>query len=235
MNCAHCCCLHLFLHVLEWMIVDNKQFTPGQPTRAGTLWISSQIPGQVESADVTSVLQFQGYWPSFNIPYFKDLWYALGYGSLVAQYGQWGEYLWDYEASFRSQIFKRDAPNVANLDDMKRIMQENNWQSDPLSRNSAELAISSRMDLATGPLSTQNPSGGIDSKISAASLMGTNPMTVYAKCGPTVEAQAPFVWSTSPWAEMPHEGLPDEFNFDWVTYTVQPLPVAKKSQEIALE
>lgn len=31
----------------QWMIVDNKLYTPGQPIQANTLWIAEQIPGYV--------------------------------------------------------------------------------------------------------------------------------------------------------------------------------------------
>ena len=75
----------------QWMIVDNKQFTPGEPARAGTLWIVSQIPGLVMARDATDVLTGQGFWPSYNIPYFPELWKLLGYESLVQQYGEYGE------------------------------------------------------------------------------------------------------------------------------------------------
>ena len=77
------------------MIVDNKQFTAKTATAAavvapGTLWVASQIPGLVVSKDVTDVLVQRGFWPSYNIPYFPDLWSILGYESLVKQYGSWG-------------------------------------------------------------------------------------------------------------------------------------------------
>lgn len=73
------------------MIVDNKQFTPGSPPRAGTLWIVSQAPGSIFSVDATPVLVAQGYWASYNIPYFPELWKLLGYESLVQQYGAEGQ------------------------------------------------------------------------------------------------------------------------------------------------
>jgi hypothetical protein len=215
------------------MIVDNKQFTAGEPARAGTLWICSQIPGTVLSQDVTDVLTTRGFWPSYNVPWFQSLWYSLGYGLLVEQYGDMGAYLWDYNDSFRALIFARDAPNVESFEDMMSLMQENNWQTDPLSKDCAELAISARMDLSAGPLSEAAPSGGIDCKITAASMLAAGPMGVWAKSGPTVENQPPFVWSTSQWAATPHQGLPDQFDFDWQTYTVEPLPADKDVTKIA--
>jgi len=31
------------------MVVDYKQFTPGQPLQPGTFWVAEQIPGYVVS------------------------------------------------------------------------------------------------------------------------------------------------------------------------------------------
>lgn len=109
---------------------------------------------------------------------------------------------------------------------MQRLMQENNWQSDPLSRGSADLAVASRMDLSSGPLSTPDASGAIDSKLSSASWMQApaGDMRVLAKSGPTCDTQAPFQWSTSAFASQPHVGMPDTFDFPWVSYTVTASP-----------
>lgn len=94
------------------MIVDNKQFTPKTATAAavvapGTLWVASQIPGLVVSKDVTDVLIQRGFWPSYNIPYFPDLWSILGYESLVKQYGSWGGGS-DSKQSRRSEAGRRE-------------------------------------------------------------------------------------------------------------------------------
>jgi hypothetical protein len=101
---------------------------------------------------------------------------------------------------------------------------ENNWQTDPASKDCAELAIAARMDLSAGPLGTLQANGAVDAKLSSATWMSQNPMAVLAKSGPTVETQKPFTWSTSQWASQPHEGMPDTFNFDWQTFTVIPRP-----------
>ena len=34
----------------------------------GILWVTEQIPGATESADVSKQLLEQGYWASFNVP-----------------------------------------------------------------------------------------------------------------------------------------------------------------------
>ncbi len=56
----------------QFMVLDYKKFTPGQPIKNDTLWILEQLPGAVAMADVSSVLRKQGFWKSYNIPYFVD-------------------------------------------------------------------------------------------------------------------------------------------------------------------
>merc|ERR1711884_698925 len=63
----------------QWMVVDYKLFKPGmQKLREGLLWILEQIPGQTHDEDMTWLLEEQSYWPSYNSPYFKDIFKASG-------------------------------------------------------------------------------------------------------------------------------------------------------------
>jgi len=216
----------------QWMVLDTKAFSQHQPPRANTLWILSQFPGGTRTLDATPVLTRIGSWTSYNIPYFPDVWELLGYGELVKKYGADGEYLWSYGASFRHLIFTRDAPQVSDLAGMQAIIQENKWQTDPLSRGSSQLAIASRADLGTGPLHPRTASGAIDAKVSSARLMAlsasglTGSMGVLARSGPTTDSQTPFTWSTSPFADLSHYGQPDTFNFAWQNITVIARPAA---------
>lgn len=59
----------------QYMVIDTKKFTPGQPLPDGLFWVAEQIPGKVEYGDLTNIVRF-GYWPSYNVPYFPDIWYA---------------------------------------------------------------------------------------------------------------------------------------------------------------
>jgi hypothetical protein len=54
------------------MVVDLTLFTPGKELPDGVLWVAEQLPGLVVAADVTETL-LRGYWPSFNVPYFKEV------------------------------------------------------------------------------------------------------------------------------------------------------------------
>ena len=52
----------------QWMILDYKLFEPGKPLKPDTLWILEQLPGIVEMADMTVLLEEQRYWASYNVP-----------------------------------------------------------------------------------------------------------------------------------------------------------------------
>ena len=58
----------------QWMVVDNKLFTPHQESlNAGLLWVLEQIPGFTRREDLTEVLQNRTFWPSYNSPYFPGI------------------------------------------------------------------------------------------------------------------------------------------------------------------
>lgn len=61
------------------MIVDYNLFTPNNALLPNTLWVIEQIPGKVMGADTTDELE-RAYWPSYNVPYFRELYADLGYG-----------------------------------------------------------------------------------------------------------------------------------------------------------
>lgn len=42
---------------------------------------AAQIPGYIESADMTQTLE-RGYWPSYNVPVFRDVYNRSGYPEL---------------------------------------------------------------------------------------------------------------------------------------------------------
>jgi hypothetical protein len=49
------------------MAVDYKLYQPHQDLPPNTVWILEQIPGYVEQADVTSFVNENGYWASYNV------------------------------------------------------------------------------------------------------------------------------------------------------------------------
>ena len=114
----------------QWMVVDYKRFKPGKPLKSNLLWVLEQLPGHIHSQDMTSVLVEQSYWPSYNIPYFKDIFNMSGSPANVAKFGDW----FTYDKSPRALIFKRDHNKVKDLESMTKLMRYNNFKKDPLSR-----------------------------------------------------------------------------------------------------
>ena len=65
--------------ILTLQVINNNLVTKGSKTYpANTLWVLEQIPGHVVAADQTSVLNSQGYWPSYNIPFYPEIYNLSG-------------------------------------------------------------------------------------------------------------------------------------------------------------
>lgn len=193
----------------QYMVVDYKLVAAavGQPLPADTLWIVEQVPQYTHAADVTSFLNRPGseFWPSYNIPYFADIYNISGYPDMAQTSDQFS-----YDKCARARIFARDAPAVQRLPDMLALMQANDYTHDPLSLGSPGNAVSSRFDLSTGK--DAFIVGGIDSKIVSLRLLQQN--QCYAISGPTHQSLAPFAWAGA-WAQFPHQGQPDVFRFNY--------------------
>ena len=207
----------------QWMVLDYKMFTPGQPVVPETLWILEQLPGMVQMADVSLYLKQNGYWASYNIPFFKSIFTMSGQDSMVKKYGSW----FDYDLNPRAQIFKRNQSKVVDLATMMKLMRYNDYTHDPLSKcnctppYSAENAISARGDL--NPASGKYPfgalghrnHGGTDAKVTTFELFQA--FTVYAVSGPTHDQQPVFNWTASGWTRP--LGHPDKWDFEPVMIT----------------
>jgi len=197
----------------QWQVIDYKLFVPGQPIKPGTLWIAEQIPGFVFSADKSDFLANGGFWPSYNIPYFIENYDISGYPDLFEKYGN----TYSYQNCARAQIFRRDASKVQNLQDLKKIMRYNEYQTDPLSLQDACRSISARCDLntpwTTNPLNEYSTFGGIDSKVTDTTLV--KDLKSWIVSGPAWDSQPPFAW-TNQWKDVPRFGMPDVYAFQFI-------------------
>ncbi|XP_071946459.1 putative phospholipase B-like 2 [Antedon mediterranea] len=213
----------------QWMVVNYNEFTPGKPLPdEGVLYVLEQIPGMTVGQDLTKHLKDTQYWPSYNIPYFQEIFNTSGCRENVEKYGDW----FSYDKSPRANIFRRDHVKVQDMDSMIRLMRYNNFKEDPLSRcdkcnpaYSAENAIAARSDL--NPINGSYPFGALghrchgatDMKVTSYSMQKT--LSMIAQCGPTTDQQPAFQWSTSDYNEkLLHLGQPDVFDFkpvkvDW--------------------
>ena len=225
----------------QYMVVDFKKFAPGSTIVADTLWIAEQIPGYIHRADVSTVLQEKGYWASYNIPYFFDIFDISGYKKMEEQQGTF----WSYTKYARPEIFHRNETMVTDLASMMRMMRYNNYKYDDFSiipnctgaannqcdpMHSSMLAIASRGDLMTvynttaeniahyGPLYgfvAQGCFGAIDTKI--ASWSNRYNLKSYIINGPTSDQQPIFTWGSAVCPNLPPDS-PPTFNFPWVTF-----------------
>jgi hypothetical protein len=90
-------------------------------------------------------------------------------------------------------------------------------------RRSAENTIACRGDLnpANGvyslPSFAQRNHAATDAKIFVASQYDPVGLRCSAVSGPTWDQVPAFQFSTSPYANTPHLGMPDRWTFDWVT------------------
>ena len=58
----------------------------------GLFWLLEQIPGYFRREDLTHVLQTKTFWPSYNSPYFTDVFNMSGNAELVEKLGDWFSY-----------------------------------------------------------------------------------------------------------------------------------------------
>jgi len=199
----------------QWMVVDFKRYVAGSTTLApGTLWIGSQLPSYFESADVTHVVNKQGYWPSYNIPYFENVFNMAGYPSMVAQFGNY----WSYHGYPRSQIFKQREGSVKDLASMQRLMRYNDYQNDPLSMGCPDNQIACRADLAVAnrtSFCSAGAFGAINAKITSSSRVPEFEAVIIG--GPTHQTLPPFEWTTEIDQRfgVKHYGQPKRFDFRW--------------------
>jgi hypothetical protein len=211
----------------QFMIIDYKNYKTGtklSDLKKNLLWVLEQMPGLIRAADVTDVLTKQGYWASYNRPYFEEIYKISGNEDKVKKHGPY----YSFKDAPRAQIFRRDHSKVTDLKSMYKLMRYNDFKNDPLSQCSVykktcslpyspHLAIASRGDLNepngkySSRLWSNSGFGATDSKITNSEMVMN--LEMLAVSGPTDEQQPPFKWSTSNLVGHKHFGQPDLFNF----------------------
>ena len=189
------------------------------------LMIIEQLPQFTESGDITPFLR-RGYWPSFNIPFFKSIYEKAGYIETIKEKPDLYD-SYDYSGSNRPKIFRREQSNVNSIEDFKKIMRYNNYKTDPSSKKNAAWTIASRYDLNTEGIGKNLCYGAIDVKfISVKELLEGNDI-VHIISGPTNDNGLPtFSWKTTKCYESTpdrwfHEDVVETWDFPWIDYKVQ--------------
>ncbi|XP_046581881.1 phospholipase B-like 1 [Haliotis rubra] len=189
----------------QYMVVDLKKIQLGSTILDDALWVVEQIPTLVKSGDQTAILR-TGYWPSYNVPFYEEIYQRSGYPDFVAQHGS----DFSYQLAPRAKIFRRDEGKVVDLASMKHIMRYNNYKHDPYSEDMPCNTICCRGDLdAEEPA----PDGCYDTKV-ADFNMALN-LTADVINGPTLGTSLPpFKWT--PKFNVSHVGLPPVYDFKFL-------------------
>eukprot|EP00038_Savillea_parva_P007022 m.167351 g.167351 ORF g.167351 m.167351 type:complete len:562 (-) comp12814_c0_seq1:149-1834(-) len=213
-------------YVNQYMVVDFNLFQPGEPLKAGTLWVMEEIPGLVAGGDQTLSLE-RGYWPSYNVPFYAETYTRLGYGSVLDQalglattpvtIDGLGP---SYQTAVRAQLFRRDEGKVVDMTTFKEIMRYANY-SDPVATAGGSVnygaALCMRGDL--GHDGQGGADGCYDTKVTSW-RHGFFNQTCEAVNGPSSKASSkvstlePFAWRSS---DSNHVGLPAVYDFDFVS------------------
>jgi len=227
----------------QYMVVDFKLYAPGSTIVPGTLWVAEQLPGIVARGDQSAILASTGYWASYNIPFYPEIYNLSGYQLDFEIYGDF----YSYTKYARPEIFKRNQSDITTLADMMHMMRYNDYKHDELSKIhnctgapsnecltplTAMLSIASRGDLMPlynttqemidhyGPLYSfmaQGCFGAVDSKIAAWSNRHT--LKAYVISGPTNDQQPTFAWNTGACAgQLAPPETPTVVNFPWVEF-----------------
>ncbi|KAJ1366547.1 hypothetical protein KIN20_027228 [Parelaphostrongylus tenuis] len=206
----------------QWTIVDYKKFKPGEelPDK-DMLWILEQIPGSIQTQDVTWFLKRFSYWPSYNIPFDTDISIISGFNEKAKDF-DW--YKWG--ASPRARIFNRDHHKVHNMETLAKLMRYNDYTHDEFARckcsplpYTAEGGISARGDLNLPNGTYEVESMGFRDH-SGLDFKGTN-YQMFSKLrfrawgGPPYDPLPPFDWSTTK-VVANHHGQPQLWNFTYV-------------------
>ncbi|CAL1534213.1 unnamed protein product [Lymnaea stagnalis] len=190
----------------QYMVIDLKLIKLGQPLPDNTIWVAEQIPGLVVAEDLTPILR-AGYFPSYNIPFFEEIFNKSGYPEYVKVHGT----EFSYQLAPRAKIFRRDQSKVKDMKSMKAVMRSNDYKNDTYSGGSAWGAICARGDLVD---EAPSASGCYDTKVSDFKMALKFQADIIN--GPTVDSGlSPFSW-TGDFASLSHVGLPQTYNFTFI-------------------
>ncbi|CAE8637958.1 unnamed protein product [Polarella glacialis] len=179
------------------------------------------MPGHSHRADVTEVLRRQGSWPSYNIPYFRDIWAVGGYGEMQLKRPKNAD-RYSYERTFRALMFARERTEgtVTSLATLMEFIRYNR-PNDPLAGGNACNGISARCDLNPTWHPAYDCFGAVDAKVIGQREDVTN-LSFYAVASPSHEnGERSFSWgeqdtTVDGCGPSQHLGQPNTFNFDWL-------------------
>ena len=209
----------------QFQILDlNKIDINKKQINDNAFMIIEQLPQYIESGDVTHFLK-RGYWPSYNIPYFKTIYEKSGFVEAIQQKPDLYD-SYDYSGSDRPKIFRREQTNVNSLEDFKKIMRYNHYYEDEISKKNAAWSIASRYDLNTNGVGRNLCYGAVDVKFISVKELKEGKNIIHIISGPTNDNLPTFSWDNTTCAENNpdrwyHEDVVNTWNFPWIDYELQ--------------
>ena len=209
----------------QFQVLDLSKINLNNKTISDeALYIIEQIPDYTEIKDVSYILR-KGYWPSYNIPFLKNIFEKSGYVELINQRPEMYESV-DYSGSVRAKMFRRDQSNVKDIESYKKILRYNDYQNDEISKGNAAWALASRYDLNDNIVAKQYCFGAIDVKFISVKEIMEGKNIIHIISSPTNDQQPSFNWTnatckynnTDRWY---HEGVLDSWDFPWIDYEVK--------------
>ena len=181
----------------QWLMIDYKNYELYKKNLSkakNIVWIIEEFFSLTSSQDVTQLLVNQGYLASYNVPYDPKI-LELSKSST------------NYTNDPRYHLFKKYAPGIKHMDDMKNVMRLNNVS------DTGDFcdAIASRCDLDK---TEEYPWGATDCKITSDKMVAQHQNWIIS--GPTTKNLPPFTWSDWPRFAKNISEIPKIFNFNWV-------------------
>lgn len=196
----------------QWMVLDTKKVhTSTGKLSKGAVWMIEAVPGLVRSKDITGIIRKESYFASYNVPFLPDIRKRTKYDQALEVHGE----RFDYKKSNRAQIFHREQATIHSLQDMRRVMRHNKWQSDPLSKGCPQLAIAARFDISSSKCKfpeLKRNNGAIDAKVTSIGM--AKRQISWAISGPSSDDQIPFTFTDETFPG--RSSLPDKWDFEWV-------------------
>merc|ERR1719498_681435 len=184
----------------QWQILDFNKFHIGQMPEKGFFHVFESMPGYAMYRDLTTLLIENGYWASYNIPYFEEIYRIAGYDKMNNATA-WDTY--NYKKNPRAKMFQQRAKRANTVEEVMKLLQYNKWQKDPLGEYHPSQFIAARGDLEDTASSFHWIGGSIDCKVATYTstqmvrendVHSTGPI-VYGRVGPTTDNQDPFCWN----------------------------------------
>jgi hypothetical protein len=100
----------------QYMVLDLTKISLKKGIQDNALRVAEQVPGLVVSDDLSPILR-AGYFASYNIPFFEQIYNQSGYPEFVAKHGV----EFSYQLAPRAEIFRRDQTKVNALNPFVRL------------------------------------------------------------------------------------------------------------------